>query len=204
MFLNVVTYCPQCRAFTRLTEHGECPACTASCAAYPAFSATARQYEIIVENLCRRCDISLGTVRFRGEVEGGCWWGDVHNAFRGLDEPELKFLEPDIASLPKLDVVAQTVRHAAGQEIVIHMNPYVPPFYGMKEGRYVSVEEILGPSLMAPIFPAKKDGAAVLGYEFVPAVSSLFARNRLWYAALAQGFYLFPDDADRLPYFADL
>jgi hypothetical protein len=194
MFETVVTCCPECREIFDLDEKASCPSCGMICNAAREFLVTSLAHYNILDEIQERRNFSYGTVKFRGEVECGIYFADIVNEFRALkDEP---LVAPFANQLPKLDTVSMTLRHVSGEETILYLPPYVPPAYRMPAGRYVSVMDAVHNLLLEPVFPEahSRSLSALCYFELVPAIGLQFARDRLWYAALAQGFYLFPDD----------
>lgn len=196
MFEEIEIFCLHCKKYGHLKEDGACPSCGAKCAAYPFFVSTSRQFGIMMDNLMERHNFHCGFLKFRGELECGIYFADIKNIFRSLHEMPV----PGVDDLPKLDIVSFELVHSSGERTVIREDRYVPLQYNVDDAPHIPVSALLYGELNKPVFPdAHKQGLSQLHFfELVPPAMLLFARNRLWYAALAQDFYLYPADAEAL------
>lgn len=200
MFHSVLTLCSCCGKFGRLDEKGKCPACQERCASYEALVTTGYDFQKKIGSLLEKHAFHMGALVFRAECEMNRTWSDdlrpdIEEQIHAWGDSALG----RIKGLPKLDVVSLEFCHEQGESAAVYYGDYAGPFYHCYyKRRACSFHAVTHDLLQKPVFPEvyKKELSFFEFHHLIPALYLWQAWNRLWYTALAEGFYVLPDISD--------
>lgn len=196
MFFKPTAYCPRGKEIVDLSPRGNCPCCGVACRAFPEFMRACACCVDEMTPLTERYPVALHWLSTRAEAEMGVDLSCV------LDEAEVRIAErnPDIFlpyGLPKLDFVAVALAHQrTGEKVVIHEDHFDAKFYWHSSRHTpVSMTYATGTGLNELVFRCdendRQNGLTFSDLQIY--LHLLSAQNRLWYAMLAEGFYVMPD-----------
>lgn len=196
-------FCPGCETLVSLADEGRCLGCGAVCSAYPEFLRVVRLFGDECGRIAERYPVAFVCHDYRGALESGVLAEylieDVQRLARENDPERFPPL-----GFPKLDIVAVTLKHVwTLEKVTIHEDRFPSRFYphgsqecvplGMATGALLD-REVFSREILEEVLPDHPESAlpGLRFFDLQLALALLLARNRLWYAALAERYYLFP------------
>lgn len=200
MFHSMTVFCSFCGQFTQLNKDGACPHCSNFCEPYEGLTTACQDFQQKIDSLFQKnFAFYLGTLSLRAEYEQDEVWMELRPQ---IEEKLLNLGDMSfhlLSRLPKLDVASIEFCHEYGERVAIYFDGYSTPFYHTHyKGLEIPFFDAVHGYLNKPVFPdAHENGMSRLCYHhLVPALYLCLTWNRLWYAALADGFFLLPDISD--------
>jgi len=196
MFFEPIVYCERGKVTVNLSPRGNCPCCGLACRSFPEFMRACELCESEMAKIVERHLISLRWLSTRAEAEMGV---DLDCVLKEADERLTQNFSNIVLphGLPKLDFIAVALRdERSGEQIVIHDDHYDAKFY-WHSSRYgvVNMLYATGNGLNDLVFGSGTEDRenGLLFSDLQIYLHLLSAQNRLWYAMLAEGFYVMPD-----------
>ena len=196
MYSKPLAYCPACKKLIKIKTTGACPECKNISYAFPEFMRLVRLRTKEMKRLTEKYPVALHWLSMRCEVELG---KDLEPILtKAAETIDAGFSDVFLPyELPKLDIVAIALSHQkTGELIVIHDDHYDPHFYWHSSRHEpVSMGYAQGNGLHHPVFQCEAENLdkALLFFELQLLLHLFQAQNRLWYAALSEGYYIMPD-----------